>query len=164
MNHFRIAAFLAALLVLSACGDRLPVYKGPEVTRIVVFKEKRSMYLLHGNMALKSYRIDLGFDPVGDKVQSGDGKTPEGHYLIDRRNPESSFYLSIGLNYPDAADMAEAKALGVDPGGDIFIHGESSLRKMRGTDWTQGCISVSNKEMREIYVMVRDGTPISIYP
>ena len=84
------------------------------------------MYLFHHDKVLKDYEIDLGFSPIGDKYYEGDGKTPEGTYIIDRRNPTSKFHLSIGISYPNAQDRAEAAALGKPPGGDIFIHGNSS--------------------------------------
>jgi len=121
------------------------------------------MYLLNGNRALKSYDIALGFAPDGDKIVEGDGKTPEGHYHIDRRNPDSRFHLSLGISYPNRRDVAAAKALGKDPGGDIFIHGEGTLASKLKPDWTWGCIAVTNKEMEEVYAMVRTGTIISIF-
>ena len=121
------------------------------------------MYLLHGNRALKSYDIALGFAPVGDKKVEGDGKTPEGHYRIDRRNPNSRFHLSLGISYPNRRDVAEAKAKGQQPGGDIFIHGQGTLVSRLKPDWTWGCIAVTNDEMEEIYSMVATGTIISIH-
>jgi len=121
------------------------------------------MYLLHHKKPIKMYQIDLGFEPIGDKKISGDGKTPEGHYLIDRRNPNSRFHLSLGIDYPRPKDIAEARALGRDPGGDIFIHGQGNFVSRLRPDWTWGCIAVTNDEMEEIYAMVRTGTPISIY-
>ncbi len=121
------------------------------------------MYLMHNNVALRAFEIDLGFEPNGHKTESGDGRTPVGDYIIDRRNPESSFHLSLGISYPDAEDMARAQELGVDPGGDIFIHGQPNRLRARGDDWTWGCIAVSNDEIEDIYAMVATGTPISIY-
>lgn len=150
-------------LVAAGCSPRIRSYEGPEVTRIVVMKARRRMYLLHGGQSLKGYDVDLGFAPEGHKVQSGDGKTPEGNYRIDRRNPDSVFHLSLGISYPNARDVAVARRLGVSPGGDIFIHGESPVYALRGKDWTWGCIAVKNPEMEEIYTMVRTGTPITIY-
>jgi murein L,D-transpeptidase YafK len=113
---------------------------------------------------LKKYIIDIGFSPVGDKYYEGDGKTPEGNYFINRKNPYSKFHLSIGISYPNERDRAEAATLGKPPGGDIFIHGESDRRKLGRNDWTWGCISVPNREIEEIYSMVKNGTPIKINP
>jgi len=140
------------------------VYTGPEVTRVVVQKGQRRLYLMAGDDVLRTYRIDLGFAPVGHKSQEGDGKTPEGSYYIDRRNPNSSFHLSLGISYPNAQDVARAKALGVDPGGDIFVHGARRRRDPKGRDWTWGCISVRDKEIDEIYAMVKNGTQIDLNP
>jgi murein L,D-transpeptidase YafK len=121
------------------------------------------MYLFHGSQVLRAYDIDLGFAPAGDKKVEGDGKTPEGEYRIDRRNPDSKYHLSVGIDYPNLDDVAEAHALGQSPGGDIFIHGQGTLTSRLRSDWTWGCIAVTNDEIEEIYSMVGDGTPISIY-
>lgn len=156
---------LAILLVLGAagCSSKFKTYDGPEVTQLQLFKSSRRLYLMHHDQVLKAYDVDLGFAPEGHKAQRGDGRTPEGQYVIDRRNPNSSYHLSIGLDYPNATDVEVARAAGVNPGGDIFIHGEPrEFRRKR--DWTAGCIAVSNKEMEDIYAMVRDGTPIIITP
>lgn len=120
------------------------------------------MYLLHHGSVLEHYRFQLGFQPVGHKQYFGDGRTPEGDYIIDRRNPNSAFHLSIGISYPNEDDRAFAEALGKDPGGDIFIHG-TPYRYVGKPDWTAGCIAVKNDEMEDIYAMVRDGTPITIH-
>jgi murein L,D-transpeptidase YafK len=167
MKAFLFRGFVLLLLgLVTACTSKFTTYDGPEVTRVLVLKEKRRMYLLHGQTVLKAYDFDLGFAPVGDKRVEGDGRTPEGRYFIDRRNPNSSFYLSLGINYPNARDIAEAQALGRPPGGDIFFHGQPNLdpRKRRGPDWTAGCIAITNKEMREMYAMVRNGTVVDILP
>jgi len=163
----RIFKFLAVALMvvgLSACGSKFKTYKGPEVTHVVVNKTERKMYLLHHNKVLKSHDFDLGFAPDGHKYEEGDGRTPEGTYLIDRRNPDSKFHLSIGISYPNAFDRAQAHARDKSPGGDIFIHGQpNGFKGRKGPDWTAGCIAVTNKEMEWIYAMVRDGTPITLY-
>lgn len=121
------------------------------------------MFLMHGDKALKSYDIGLGFAPLGHKTREGDGRTPEGEYTIDRRNPNSRYYLSLGISYPNAEDRAYAAAKGVSPGGDIFIHGRPKRYRKAPDDWTFGCIAVSNREMQQVYAMVKDGTPITIY-
>ena len=154
---------VAALSALAGCASKFRRYEGPKVTRVMVFKKARIMHLVNGNRILKSYRVNLGFSPVGDKKKAGDGKTPEGAYFVNRRNPDSEFHLSLGINYPNARDLAEAKARGVDPGGDIFIHGEGNPASRLFSDWTWGCIAVNNKQMEEVYAMVRTGTPVFIY-
>ena len=158
----RLSCLLALLLGLTACG-KFPTYDGPEVTRVVVQKADRRMYLLHHEEILQAHDIDLGFAPEGHKQIEGDGRTPEGEYLIDRRNPNSSFYLSIGIDYPRPRDIKAAAALGKDPGGDIFIHGRGNLLTLLRPDWAGGCIAVTDDEIEEIYAMVQNGTPISIY-
>ncbi|MCG6901900.1 MAG: L,D-transpeptidase family protein [Rhodobacter sp.] len=164
MKIFKGILILSLLLGLSACSSKFRTYHGPEVTRIVVLKGERRMLLYHGTEVLAAHRIDLGFAPAGHKQFEGDGKTPEGRYLIDRRNPDSSFHLSLGISYPNAADIEAARAAGKNPGGDIFIHGKAKPGQKRGEDWTAGCISVSNREIERIYAMVKDGTVIDIYP
>ncbi|WP_090270915.1 L,D-transpeptidase family protein [Thalassovita taeanensis] len=164
MRIFRAVMIGVMLLGLAGCASKFQRYSGPEVTRVVVFKQDRKMHLLSNESALKSYDIGLGFAPSGHKSVEGDGKTPEGQYRIDRRNPNSEFHLSIGISYPNTEDRARALAVGQRPGGDIFIHGRPRKNRKGGRDWTAGCIAVSNREIEEIYAMVRDGTPISIYP
>lgn len=152
----------AALFALTACSDKFRVYTGPPVTSVIVQKGRRQMFLIHDNTVLEAYDFDLGFAPQGHKEIEGDGKTPEGAYFIDRKNPNSSFHLSIGISYPNAADRAKARNLGVAPGGDIFIHG-TPRKFRRDADWTAGCIAVENREMEDIYAMVNVGTPIFLY-
>ena len=154
-----------ALVALAGCStSKFKRYRGPEVTYVVVNKEDRRMFLMHHDEVLKDYRIKLGFAPVGHKEIEGDGKTPEGLYMIDRRNPNSRFHLSLGISYPNEEDRARAAELGEKPGGDIFIHGQKSLRDKGKGDWTWGCIAVTNKQIEDVYAMVRDGTPIQINP
>jgi len=132
------------------------------VDRVVVNKARREMLLLSGDSVVRSYRVALGRDPVGHKVQEGDGRTPEGHYTIDRRNPRSRYHLSLHISYPNAVDCEHARALGVDPGGDIMIHGLKSGAAHPESDWTQGCIAVTDAEMDEIWDLVQDGTAVEI--
>lgn len=153
----------AATLVVAGCSSsKFRSYHGPEVTSVVVNKNARSLYLMNNQKILEQYNFELGFAPVGDKKIEGDGKTPEGSYFINRRNPNSSFHLSLGISYPNAKDIAEARALGEKPGGEIFIHGQPNLFKAKGDDWTAGCIAVKNREIEQIYAMVRNGTVITI--
>lgn len=164
MRAVRIVFLLVAALGLAACGSKFRSYDGPEVTRIVLDKSDRKMWLIGGTEVLRDFDVDLGRVPEGPKAFEGDGKTPEGAYVIDRRNPNSRFHLSIGISYPNAADVAFAEAAGKSPGGDIFIHGRSDYRGRNKGDWTQGCIAVTDREIEDIYAMVRDGTPILIRP
>lgn len=164
LNSTRRLFLLSSAAVLAGCATKFPTYGGPEVTRLEVYKAQRRLYLFSGDSVLRAYDVDLGFAPVGHKQFDGDGKTPEGSYIIDRRNPDSDYFLSIGISYPNEADMAYALAQGREPGGDIFIHGGPRPRiDPAGPDWTAGCVSVTDPEIREIYSIVRDGTPIDIY-
>ncbi len=168
MRSIRVIAAFVLILGLSACGSKFKTYNGPEVTHVVVNKGARKVHLLHNDSVLKSYKMDLGFAPEGHKERRGDGKTPEGTYLIDRRNPNSEFHLSLGISYPNDADRLRALAAGYNPGGDIFIHGEpnkkADRKQSKRPDWTAGCISVKNRQIETMYAMVKDGTPITITP
>lgn len=165
MKTTRRTALLGGLaLGLAGCASKFRTYDGPEVTRLQMFKGDRNLFLFNHTSVLKAYRIDLGFAPEGPKQFEGDGKTPEGAYTVDRRNPDSLFHLSIGISYPNEADIAFAAAQGREPGGDIFIHGgpRPGIDAIK-PDWTAGCIAVSDREIEDIYAMVRDGTPIDIF-
>ena len=136
-----------------------------QIDRIVIEKAARRMQLIKGGMPVRTYQIALGFTPAGDKLRQGDGKTPEGEFTIDRRNDESAFHLSIGLNYPQPDDITRAAQGGYSPGGDIFIHGQPNALpdglKIMG-DWTAGCIAVTNAEIREIWAVTPVGTKVEI--
>ena len=144
------------------------------ITLVKVYKSQRSLALYHQQKLIKSYDMRLGFNPVGHKIQEGDGKTPEGRYVLDWRNPKSQFYKSIHISYPNKADLAKAQSLGVSAGGDIMIHGSANLAQLKilpqlmsylpRQDWTLGCIAVSNVDMDEIWKLVNNGTEIEIYP
>ncbi|HEY4744870.1 MAG TPA: L,D-transpeptidase family protein [Desulfuromonadaceae bacterium] len=137
--------------------------------KVVVLKRERLLMLLKGGEILRRYRVALGRQPLGRKFRQGDGKTPEGLYVLDRRNAASRFYRSLHISYPNAADVALARRCGVDPGRDIMIHGlprgfEELGSAHTARNWTKGCIAVSNGEMDEIWHLVPDGTPIEIKP
>ncbi len=161
-----LSMVLVALMLtgLAGCASKFKTYNGPEVTRVLIYKETRKMYLMHGQEVLKTYDVGLGFAPDGDKTIRGDGRTPEGDYRVNRRNPNSEFHLSIGIDYPNAEDVAYAKSIGKNPGGDIFIHGRPWKYRKGGQDWTAGCIAVTNREIEDIYAMLKTGTVVSIYP
>ena len=137
--------------------------------RVVVRKSERRMYLMHGENVLRSYRVALGLNPVGPKVQEGDSRTPEGHYLLTRRNPRSEYFLSIQVSYPNDRDMQRARRNRLTPGGSIMIHGlPNDLRRepsyYEKRDWTDGCIAVSDSDMLEIWLRTPPDTPIDILP
>ena len=161
----RVVLFGGLVAFLSGCASKFRTYSGPEVTRLRLYKAQRLLVLDGADRVLRTYPIGLGFAPVGHKQFEGDGRTPEGSYMIDRRNPDSLFHLSVGISYPNEADIAFAEAQGRSPGGDIFIHGgpRRGIDPTNVRDWTAGCISVTDPEIEEIYAMVRDGTPIDIY-
>jgi L,D-transpeptidase catalytic domain len=163
MRLGRLIMVVAMACGLSACTSKFKTYDGPPVTEVQVHKAERKMYLISGNQVLKSYDVALGQRPEGDKLVEGDARTPEGSYMIDKRNPNSDYHLSIGISYPNEEDRETALALGRRPGGDIFIHGANGKGRNKG-DWTWGCIAVTNKEIEDVYAMVRDGTPIHIFP
>jgi murein L,D-transpeptidase YafK len=137
--------------------------------RVLILKQKRELQLLRRGEVMRSYPVALGFEPVGQKLTSGDGRTPEGVYVVDGRNDASPFHRSLHLSYPNADDAARAAAAGVDPGEDIVIHGMplaygryDPVRFFR--DWTNGCIAVGNIAIEEIWALVPDGTPVEIRP
>jgi murein L,D-transpeptidase YafK len=137
--------------------------------RVVVRKSERRMYLMHGEAVLRSYRVALGLNPMGPKEQEGDSRTPEGHYLLTRRNPRSEYFLSIQVSYPNDRDMQRARRNRLTPGGSIMIHGlPNELRRepsyYEKRDWTDGCIAVSDSDMLEIWLMTPPDTPIDILP
>lgn len=161
----RVILVVMLALTLASCGStKFRKYRGPDVTQILVDKSDRNMWLFHNDTVLKTYDVDLGRSPSGHKQFEGDGKTPEGTYTIDRRNPNSQYHLSLGISYPNEQDVAFAEAQGKEPGGEIFIHGRSRYRGGNYGDWTIGCIAVTDREMETVYSMIRDGTPITIRP
>lgn len=144
----------------------LPPLTGP-IDRIEIDKSDRTLTVFKDGKALRSYAVALGFAPDGDKTEEGDGRTPEGLFRIDRRNPDSKFHLSLGIDYPHEAHIVKASARGVSPGGDIFIHGQpnalpSSMKL--GRDWTAGCIAVTNAEIEELWAITPMGTEVLIRP
>ena len=162
-----IFAALFALLLPALCPDTAQAKARADL--IMVEKSKRALTLYAHGKAIKTYRIVLGGSPTGDKEQEGDGRTPEGRYTIDAKNPKSSFHLSLHISYPSKQDRAAARGRGVSPGGAIMIHGTPDyLAALYATgvypDWTAGCIAVSNAEIEEIFKLVPIGTPIMIKP
>lgn len=154
-------------------NDIVTIKSQTPITDIKVDKTARIMKLLHHNQTIRSYPIRLGFDPSGHKIKEGDGKTPEGRYIIDWRNSKSAFYKSLHISYPNPQDIANAKKLGVSAGGNIMIHGSATTAQLEKlpslmqylprSDWTWGCIAVRNVDMDEIWNLVDNQTLIHIY-
>jgi murein L,D-transpeptidase YafK len=141
----------------------------PMADRIVVHKSARRLDLMRGYSVLRSYKVALGLNPIGQKERSGDFRTPEGTYFLSRRNSRSDFFLSIQVSYPNDADMRRAHHKHWDTGGSIMIHGlPNSLKHppqyYENNDWTDGCIAVTNADMVEIWLLTPDNTPIDIRP
>ena len=159
-----------------------PITKPLKNARIVVLKDQRRLILYSGERLVREYSIGLGFEPVADKYREGDGATPEGSYRVCVKNPQSRFYLSLGLDYPNVADadaglkdglisesehsaIVDAARQGRRPpwntalGGEIFIHGRGS-----SSDWTLGCIALDDADIKELYAAVSIGTPVEIRP
>ena len=138
-----------------------------KIDTVYVDKSERVLKLLSGDRVIKTYHIALGDSPVGHKRQEGDERTPTGSYILDYKNENSSYYRSIHVSYPNAADKAQAEKRGVSAGGDIMIHGQknglghlAAITQQR--DWTDGCIAVTNDEMDEIMSVYKAGMPIEI--
>ena len=172
---------LLPLLLISACAS-MPAghYHGNapiivhdnqvrHVDRVLVKKSINKLYLMKGRQVYREYDVALGRNPIGHKVQEGDHRTPEGRYYLDYKNENSKFYRSLNISYPNERDILRAQARGVDPGGEIVLHGMpnefgNSMRPITPKNWTQGCVAVRNHEMDEIFALVAVNTPIDIYP
>ena len=165
-----IIVLSAAAPAFSRSGD-VAMFTPLKADRVVVLKGERQLVLMRGDRVLKVYRVALGRYAEGRKTRKGDAKTPEGNYTIDYRldTDRSKFHRALHISYPNSQDRARAARLGVDPGGQIMIHGLPTKWSAKDVghpklDWTQGCIALTNREMDEIWKMVSDGTTIEIYP
>lgn len=141
----------------------------PIADKVLITKSERKLYLIKDDVPFRTFDIALGIQPVGDKFKEGDFRTPEGHYVLDARNPNSEFFLSIHVSYPSIRDRNEARKKGVAPGGAIMIHGQPNVPTKseayyRTQDWTNGCIALSNSDMIDIWLMTASNTPIEIRP
>ena len=160
---------LTSLVCNAAAEERTPAPGPDRADYVVVDKSDRKLYLYKAGRVLREFPVSLGQMPNGPKQREGDFRTPEGKYFLDARNTNSDYFLSIQVSYPNEADRARAAAEGVDPGGQIMIHGwpnepKYDLRRYQATDWTDGCIAVSNADMVDIWLMTRESTPIEIRP
>lgn len=162
----RLGRPLLLFILLSTVASAEPKIE-PRVDHVLLVKTKHKLLLLSGDHVVKSYRVALGRGGLEPKRRQGDGRTPEGLYRIDYRNPASKFHLALHISYPESADKQRAQRLGVSPGGDIMIHGlgrEFSWvgARHRLSDWTEGCIAVTDSEIEEIWELVPDGTPVEV--
>jgi murein L,D-transpeptidase YafK len=144
-------------------------YEDNKADLVVVFKSESKLLLKHGENTLRAYKVAFGSNPKGHKQMEGDERTPEGRYVLDFKKADSSYHKAIHISYPNERDKVNARKLGVNPGGDIMIHGQPNGFGWLGFliqwfDWTDGCIAVKNSEMDEIWRMVDPGTPIEINP
>jgi murein L,D-transpeptidase YafK len=160
---------MIGLLLIGMLAADNPVRAEVKVDQVVVLKGERTLNLLAHGKIIRTYRVALGGVPVGPKERQGDHKTPEGRYVLDRRNPHSQYYKSIHISYPHEKDRRNAETMGVHAGGDIMIHGLPPRQAWVGAahrdfDWTEGCIAVTNEEIEEIWSAVPVGTPIHIKP
>ena len=173
-KKYYMVRLVILMVFASCCGacDNAPDNKPKietKINHVILDKGERKLFLMSNNYVVKTYKVAIGSNPIGPKRQEGDGKTPEGLYIIDRRNPKSSCYRSLHISYPSAKDIEYARRAGVRPGGDIMIHGILNGLGWIGPfhrlfDWTGGCIAVTNKEIEEIWQMVPDGMPIELRP
>jgi murein L,D-transpeptidase YafK len=167
---------LLGLIVLAAILFSIDRYipallaeKLPKIDKVLVKKSERKLYLMKNNSIIKSYDIGLGKNPVGGKQREGDSKTPEGKYILDYRNPESDYHLSLHISYPDKNDLQRADSNGYSAGGDIMIHGKPNYLGWLpfvydNKDWTDGCVGVGNIDIEEIWNAVDDSTEIELLP
>src|SRR5262245_15876388 len=163
------AVFGMAALLGSATAEEQALTGPDRADYVVVDKSDRKIYLYKPGRVVREFDVSLGQMPNGPKQREGDFRTPEGKYLLDERNVNSDFFLSIHVSYPNETDRTRARAEGVDPGGQIMIHGlpnepKYDVRHYQHTDWTDGCIAVSNSDMLDIWLMTRESTPIEIRP
>lgn len=171
LDHDKRTKTGVLLLGLLVLGWLAPLQAGefPVADKIVVDKTARKLYLMQGSAAFRTFDIALGIVPEGGKTREGDFRTPEGRYILDTRNPNSEFFLSIHISYPNQQDRRQARQDGVAPGGAIMIHGQPNVPTKseayyRTQDWTNGCIALSNSDMIDVWLMTGENTPIEIRP
>jgi murein L,D-transpeptidase YafK len=166
------SAFWAAscgVITPASATDALSAQDIAAADRVEVHKAAHKLYLYHGHQLLGEYKVALGLSPVGQKERERDFKTPEGRYFLARRNTRSDYFLSIQVSYPNPADELRARRNHWAPGGAIMIHGlpntpHHPAAYYATSDWTDGCIALSNSDMVEVWMRTQDNIPIDIYP
>lgn len=164
------AFWTAAVLVIGAAllhGSTEP--RAMQADSILILKKDHVMELLAGGKVIRTYKVALGQGGLAPKQREGDGRTPEGHYVIDAKNEHSHYHKALHVSYPNAEDRRRADRQGVPPGGAIMIHGLPNGKGWVGGghrlyDWTLGCIAVTDEEIDEIWELVPAGTPVEIRP
>ena len=157
-----LAALTALIAPHAAIAEELADF-------VLVVKSERRLYLMRDDEVIDSFRVTFGSDPKGHKQREGDGRTPEGRYVLDWKHADSDFHKAIHISYPNATDRKNAKKRGVDPGGDIMIHGQRNRWGLLSPitqlfNWTNGCIALSDRNMDAVWKAVNVGTPIEIRP
>ena len=165
---FLLVCLLAACTQPPPQARAQPAQDGEAADYLLIDKSERTLWVYQGGKVIRTYRsLQFGDQPLGHKQFEGDERTPEGRYTISYGNPQSAYFLSLHIDYPNARDRAFAEERGRSPGGLIFIHGQPNGlpggMRVPG-DWTDGCIAVTNEEMAELWSLVPDGTPIEIRP
>lgn len=158
--------------LIVACASAFLFYRhwsnSRPIDRIVVVKSAHTLSTFRGSHELKTYRVALGRSPIGAKEEEGDMKTPEGVYQVDQRKPDSDYHLALHISYPSAEDSNRAAQRGVSAGSDIEIHGlpngHGATEYHPGTDWTSGCIAVTDTEIEELWRVTPVGTAVEIRP
>ena len=155
------------LIIFGLFSFSICLYSQSNTISVLVKKSERKLYILENGKILKSYKIALGRNPEGAKKQEGDCKTPEGQYLLDYKKADSSYYKAIHISYPNKEDISNARKNNYDPGGLIMIHGQKNGFGWLGSivqkfDWTRGCIALTNKDMDELWKLVKVKPPITI--
>ena len=166
-RRFWTALAAGVLAAVTAAGS--PAAGLPAADRVVVRKAEHKLYLYRGERLLGEFRISLGLNPHGQKEREHDFRTPEGHYSLARRNTRSDYFLSIQVSYPNKEDERRAHANHWAPGGAIMIHGLPNAPRhtpdyYASTDWTDGCIALSNSDMVEVWMRTQENIPIDILP
>lgn len=147
--------------------DTIRVSRSTGTSAIIIDKHAHRLYLIRGGDLVRSFACDLGYNSAGQKLQEGDGATPEGTYRITHvMDRASRFYKALRLGYPNEADrrrFAQNVREGVisphaSIGGLIEIHGHGGMNK----DWTEGCAAVTDEEMDELIRHVSVGTRVTI--
>ena len=161
---------LAGLPSADPALANLPTDEQAKADLVVVYKGERILQLKRAGRVLKTFPIALGREPTGPKLQEGDGRTPEGVYSLDWRNPASQFYRAIHISYPREGEVRPRRRAGAFRRAatscctacPMACSAERVGHPRR--DWTDGCIALTNEEIDEIWARVEDGTTIIIYP